>query len=553
VIYTRELTARGIAAIKAPATGTDIYRDTKERGLELWVGKTGRMTWVFRYSATVAGKRVFPRLTLPVTSLADAREKADLGRRAVQHGEDPGAAMGLTKVPASARPAAPPPVVGVDVAAPTRKLLGFTDDQVIPAGSFGALAALWLVHYAQQKKITWRDDADDLKSYVLPYWWDTPARSIGRAEVHARLDAIAERGSERKGPKPAPTPNPDGTIRLAAPVKANRILSLISGVFNLGLDRAWIDHHPAYRIGKRTETPRDRWLKKDEVLTLWDACDNDPDPVCAAALLFQLFTAQRGTMIVEAEWPEVALDEPWWTVPLERVKNRKGPHRVPLGPLSLELLDKLRTSGLHGQYLFPHRGWSKASGFFDRLYDVLERARTPLTSVAIAQTLVATGLPLPARPRAHLPLRVSQECSRQAKQPNPFVMRTPDGWALTDRTRRPLLGDGPLTLRTSSWRAFTARICRAIGFLPHDLRHTMTTHLSSLKGPLKVPSDNSGKILSHSTAKSRRSITERVYDHWEYDDVKMEAMLRWHDLLMQWRGLAAVESQEPRVIAFPRP
>lgn len=543
MIHSLELTARGIAAIKPPTSGTDIYRDEKERGLELWVGKTGRLTWVFRYSVTVAGKRVFPRLTLPVTSLAEARAKADVGRRAVQHGQDPAVTMGLVKVPASARPAAPAPAIGVAVAPATRKFLGFTDDQVILPGSFGALAALWLVHYAQQKKETWKDDATDLRSYVLPYWVNLPAKGIDRTAVHARLDAIAERGSERKGPKPPPRPNPDGTVPLAAPVKANRILSLISSIFNFALDRAWVDNHPAYRIGKRDETPRDRWLKKHEVLALWDACERDPDPICAAAMLLQLFTAQRGTMIVEAEWPEVAQDEPWWTIPVERVKNRKGAHRVPLGPLSLQLLAELRTAGFHGQYLFPHRGWSKAPGFFDRLYDVLEHARAPLRSMEIAEAIRASGLPLPLK-RAAVHLRVSCELSRQAALPNPFVVRTPDGWALTDRMRRPVLGDGPLTLRTPSWRAFTKRVCRGLGFLPHDLRHTMTTHLSSVK----IPTDFSGKILSH--AKPRKgNITARVYDHWEYDDVKMDAMLRWHEMLASWRGVELAAG--PKVLAFP--
>ena len=538
-----EMTARGVAALKPPVAGRDTYRDTKARGLVLVVGRR-RRTWMFRYTVRRDGTRFFPELVLgylPAVSLADAREQAHRAQAALDDDLDPAAALGLTVVPASARGPAPPPPVGVALLPTTRHLLGYADDVVIQPQSFGALAAAFLVHYAQPNKESWRDDAQNLRSYVLPYWRDLPAASITRAMVHARLDAIAERGSERRGPRPTPVPTPDGLVPLAAPVQANRVLSLISVVFNFGLDRGWVEHHPAYRIGKRTETPATRWLDRDEVLAVWDACERDPDPICAAALLLQLFTGQRGSMILEAEWPEFAT--PWWTIPTARVKNRKGVHRVPLGPLSLRLLGELQAAGYHGQYLFPHRGVGlRAPGFFQVLYDVLEAARAPLTSAAIAEGIAARGHQLP-RARAAVTLRISCELSRRAQDAQPFVVRTPEGWALTDRTLRPVLGDGPLRLRTTSWREFTARVCRAIGFTPHDLRRTMTTHL----GRLKVPREHRGKLLSHTKP---RDVTARVYDQWEYDDEKMAAMLQWHDELTRWRDLPQDVDDAARVLNF---
>ena len=67
-----------------------------------------------------------------------------------------------------------------------------------------------------------------------------------------------------------------------APVMANRVLALISRMYNLALaeDVKGITTNPAMRLPKPggEETSRDRALTPDEVRELWSACEQAPPP-----------------------------------------------------------------------------------------------------------------------------------------------------------------------------------------------------------------------------------------------------------------------------------
>jgi integrase len=58
------------------------------------------------------------------------------------------------------------------------------------------------------------------------------------------------------------------------------------------------------------------------------------------ALQFLILTAARSGEVLGAKWDEVDLDGALWTLPPERMKARR-PHKVPLAPQVIELLDSL--------------------------------------------------------------------------------------------------------------------------------------------------------------------------------------------------------------------
>jgi integrase len=60
----------------------------------------------------------------------------------------------------------------------------------------------------------------------------------------------------------------------------------------------------------------------------------------AAALMFLIFTAARTVEVLGATWGEIDFDNALWTVPPDRMKNRK-PHEVPLVPEAIKLLHGL--------------------------------------------------------------------------------------------------------------------------------------------------------------------------------------------------------------------
>ena len=78
-------------------------------------------------------------------------------------------------------------------------------------------------------------------------------------------------------------------------------------------------------------------------------------------LEFQILTTARSGEVIAATWDEI--DGDVWTVPPERMKNRKQ-HRVPLVPRVLEILEALPR---FNEYLFPGRGGHTSNNTARRL------------------------------------------------------------------------------------------------------------------------------------------------------------------------------------------
>ncbi|MBE3072626.1 MAG: tyrosine-type recombinase/integrase, partial [Acidobacteria bacterium] len=145
-----------------------------------------------------------------------------------------------------------------------------------------------------------------------------------------------------------------------APTMANRLLALISRMFNFALERDWVTTNPAQRITKPgAETSRDRVLTDDEIRTVWTLleAEADDDPIInrrvAAAFTLRLMTAQRGAEVIRMRWADLDLEAGWWTIPPEMTKNGEQ-HRVPLSKPAVALLTTLRAAAAPAAiYVFP--------------------------------------------------------------------------------------------------------------------------------------------------------------------------------------------------------
>ena len=61
----------------------------------------------------------------------------------------------------------------------------------------------------------------------------------------------------------------ESIIARGSPVRANRVLALISRIFNHGLEYDLVEQNPAARIRKQPETSRERELSDAEIAELW--------------------------------------------------------------------------------------------------------------------------------------------------------------------------------------------------------------------------------------------------------------------------------------------
>jgi integrase len=301
------LNARFLDTLKPTGRRVDFF-DADEPGLVLRLSEHGRKTWCFLYRAH--GSRRLRRLTLgtyPAVTLSDARGLALEHRRGVQiKGENP-----------------------ADVKAAWKQIK-----------SFGELGAWYLKEYAAKRKRSWKEDRRILDKELLPAWRDRKASDVSRADVRALLRSVAER---------------------PAPVMANRVLALVSRIYNKALedDIPGIVMNPALRLPKPggDEQGRERVLSDAEIRELWAVLEEIKrlkrrssedeyvaaiSPMIARGLQVLLLTGQRPGEVFRMRWPDVDLDAKWWTLPESATKNRVT-HRVPLTDRVVDLLKEAKT------------------------------------------------------------------------------------------------------------------------------------------------------------------------------------------------------------------
>ena len=129
--------------------------------------------------------------------------------------------------------------------------------------------------------------------------------------------------------------------RQGTKVLANRVLALVSKMFNFGFDDDWVTSNPC-RLMKRPfrEMSRDRVLTPSELKRVWKALEHEA-PFFRAFFQLRIVTAQRGGEVCTMKWSHVDFDTGWWTIPAELSKNGVA-HRVPLNQQAIQILETLK-------------------------------------------------------------------------------------------------------------------------------------------------------------------------------------------------------------------
>ena len=200
----------------------------------------------------------------------------------------------------------------------------------------------YIEKWAMPRKRSWKEDKRLLEHDVIPALGRKKAATVTRRDIRLLLDSIIERG---------------------APVTANRVLAVVRKMFRFAVSRDIVPTNPCEAIeAPAKETSRERVLSEPELKTLWQNLESDDlsmsEPV-RMALRMMLVTDQRKGEVVGARWDEMDLATGWWTIPAEKAKNGL-PHRVPLSPLSLTLLKRIRELSGDSDFLFPSSQGNKS-------------------------------------------------------------------------------------------------------------------------------------------------------------------------------------------------
>lgn len=325
-------------------------------GFGVRVSPKGKKSFIYLYR--FEGKSRFLTLgNYPRMSLADAHKAHAEARKKLEMGIDPGA-----EAVAERREQREAPTVRV-------------------------LAEEYLRLWAKPRKRSWAVDKRILEKDVLPEWEQRKAKDIKKRDVIRLLDRVAERGG----------------------IMANRTLAVIRKMFNFAVTRDLVSGSPCFGVqAPAVENRRDRVLSIEEIKLFWESIDHSRiTPGIRLALKLMLVTAQRKGEVISAKWGDIDLngDLGWWTIPAERSKNGL-PHRVPLSPLALELLQAAKTISGDSPWLFPSPRGDKhitpeavdhalrrpgldALGFKFVPHDLRRTAASHMTSMGISRLVVS--------------------------------------------------------------------------------------------------------------------------------------------------------------------
>lgn len=278
------------------------------QGLYLTVKPNGSKLWRLSYRY-LGRQKTFHIGPWPDVSLADARMRRDEARKQIAAGLDP--ALEKKRARVSARIAA--------------------------ANTFKDVAEEWVAKCEREEraaitldKIRW------LLGMAYPMIGSLPIADISPQEVLAVLRKVEATGRYES---------------------ARRMRSVLSRVFRYGIATARTDRDVAADLRGALITPKVKHL----------AAITTPKEVGALMRAIQGYTGHGITTIAlrlsphlfvrpgelrQAEWAEIDVDKAVWSLPAEKMKMRR-PHRVPLSPEVLAMLEELRPLTGDGRFLFP--------------------------------------------------------------------------------------------------------------------------------------------------------------------------------------------------------
>jgi integrase len=339
----KHLTAAGIERIKPPRQGTLEIFDLGYPGLALRVGHGGARSFeiFYRYEGKLKRKSLG---RWPGVSLAQAREEWRKAREAIAKREAPSQHEGAKN----------------------------------PSLLFEHVAEEWLRRdQAKNKSSSLYQVTRSLEADLLPAWRGKRIDQIAKADIHALLDSIADRG---------------------APVMARRVQAYVNRFFAWCIERDKIKADPTAgmpRVG--INKSRDRVLTDGELAKVWRGADSIG--LFGAATRLLILTGARREEITQLRWSEI--DGDTITLKGERTKNGE-PHIIPLSAPARELLAGLPRIG---DFVFtvsgtkPINSWSQPKIKLDKVSGVTSWRIHDL------RRTMATGME-----RLKIPLQVVEAC-----------------------------------------------------------------------------------------------------------------------------------------------
>lgn len=291
------ITDKFLAHLKRPESGARVYfADLPGFGVRISQG--GTITFIYNYRNRHGEDRRIKIGRYPAWTPTQARNKALQFQNDVDNGRDPQAEK--------------------EAAASERAL------------SFTAVSGLYMEdgEVLKQAKNTFRNNRQMLDSIILPNLGSRRIDSIERRDITKLHSSLS------------------GT-----PYRANRVLALLSTIFNFAIEQKLRSENPTEGVKKYHEEKRERWLTADELAAFAKALDGYADQNAANCIRLLMLTGSRESEAMQATWSEFDLARGIWTKPSHHTKQKKTEH-VALSDEAQKLLNAMHKHK-KGPFLFP--------------------------------------------------------------------------------------------------------------------------------------------------------------------------------------------------------
>jgi integrase len=291
----KRIVEKSIKKMDAPEQGNRIEWDSEIPGFGVRVTAAGATSFILDYRISGRQRRYtigrYPELTV-----AAARVEAGKLRTRIREGHDPMEERNQGRLE------------------PTLEDLA---TEYMESGAEG-----------KKRPSTRRNDQLMLNSILLPRLGKRRLKAIGRQDIEKLHSSMK-----------------------ATPYQANRVLELLSVMFNYAIKEKIGVDNPVRGIEAFPEAKRECWLTVEDLQRFREALDCYADQNAANALRLLMLTGSREGEVLKAEWEEFDLARGVWTKPSHHTKQKKLEH-IPLSAPALKLLENMAPKNPTGP-LFP--------------------------------------------------------------------------------------------------------------------------------------------------------------------------------------------------------
>lgn len=313
-------------------------------GLYLRVKPNGARLWVFNYYRPSDKKRANISLgPYPDVTLAAARERRREARALLAQAIDPKRHK-------------------------EEQIAIVQAQQEACANTFERMAAKWLELKRHDVSEAYAADSwRSLELYVLPFIGSMPIDQI-RAPLVIELMRPIEADGKLE------------TVR--------RLCQRINEILDYSVNHGLLDANPCSAIRKVFKMPAKKHmptLKPEELpLLMSDIANGRLDHTTRCQIEWSLHTLVRPGESAGTRWDEIDIEAKVWNIPADRMKMER-PHRIPLTPQALALLERMKPISGHRPFVFP--------GYRDPLGHINDQsANAALKRLGYGGRLVAHGL-----------------------------------------------------------------------------------------------------------------------------------------------------------------